>query len=75
MCPEVDCRLTCEEYWNAGCCGDKRGSWPTTPRPRTVSNVPDKLKIRQCRSRNWTANSPKFSRRMQYRHFTQKVNF
>ena len=41
---------------------------PITPLPLTVSKVPERLKIRQCRSRNCTESSPKFSRRMQYRH-------
>lgn len=41
---------------------------PTTPRPRTVSRVPDRLKILQCRSLSWTTSLPMFSRRMQYLH-------
>lgn len=38
---------------------------PTTPRPRTVSRVPDRLKILQCRSLSCTTSLPMFSRRMQ----------
>lgn len=42
---------------------------PTTPRPRTVSRVPERLKILQCLSLSWTTSLPMFSRRMQYRHW------
>ena len=52
MWPEGACRLTCEEYWKAGCSLDNIGSVPTTPRPRTVSKVPDRENIRQFRSRS-----------------------
>ena len=41
---------------------------PTTPRPRTVSRVPDREKIRQLRSLSCTVASPRFSSLMQYRH-------
>lgn len=41
-----------------------------TPLPRTVSKVPERLKIRQCLSRSCTDSSPKFSSRIQYRHYT-----
>lgn len=71
MCPDGACKLTCEEYWNAGCIRDRMGSCPTTPRPLTVSKVPDSENILQLRSLNWTAISPKFSSRIQYRHCTK----
>lgn len=58
---------------NASAAKFKIGMWrvltrPTTPRPRTVSRVPDRLKILQCLSLSWTTSLPMFSRRMQYRH-------
>lgn len=62
------CKLMWLEYWNAGDSGLNMGSWPMTPRPRTVSNVPDSANMRQFRSRNWTAYDPKFSKRTLYRH-------
>lgn len=69
MWPLLADRETCDEYWNAGYSLDNLGSSPTTPLPRTVSNFPDKLNIRQCRSRNVTTLSGfKFSIRMEYRH-------
>ena len=64
MCPEGACKLTWDEYWNAGCSWFKMGSCPTTPRPRTVSNVPDNENIRQFLSRSVTACSPRFSNRI-----------
>lgn len=69
MCPLGACRLTWLLYWKAGKRGLRIGSWPTTPRPRTVSKVPDKEKMRQCLSRSWTLSSPRFSSRIQYRHY------
>ena len=72
MCPEGACRLTWEEYWNADCSGDKTGSCPTTPRPLTVSNVPDNENMRQFLSRSVTACSPRFSKRILYRHWKLK---
>lgn len=68
ICPLGACKLMCDEYWNAGACEFKTGSWPTTPRPLTVSNVPDSANILQCLSRNCTLNWPKFSSRILYRH-------
>lgn len=65
MWPLVAPKLTCDEYWKAGKRGLRMGSWPTTPRPRTVSRVPEREKIRQCRSRSCTLSSPRFSNRMQ----------
>ena len=65
MCPDGACKLMWLLYWKAGCWVESRGSWPTTPRPLTVSKVPDRLNIRQCRSRNWTFNSQRFSKRIQ----------
>ena len=66
--PLALCKDTWLLYWKAGCLVDKTGSWPTTPLPRTVSNVPDKLNILQCLSRNWTVSMPRFSNRMLYLH-------
>ena len=99
MWPLGACRLTWLLYWKAGCSLLSTGScttqyspvqqwctaltWPTTPRPRTVSSVPDSENIRQFRSRNCTPQvwvvvwsdlhtctdpSPRFSSLMQYRH-------
>lgn len=65
MCPLGACRLTWELYWKAGEWRASTGSCPTTPRPRTVSNVPLNEKMRQCRSRSCTACEPRFSSRMQ----------
>ena len=65
MWPLGACRETCELYWNAGWSLDRTGSWPTTPRPLTVSSVPDREKILQFLSRSWTVASPKFSSLMQ----------
>lgn len=72
MWPLGACKLTWLLYWNAGRRELSTGSWPTTPRPRTVSRVPDSEKMRQWRSRNCTLNSPKFSNRMQYRHWNEQ---
>lgn len=47
---------------------------PTTPRPRTVSRVPDRLKILQCLSLSWTTSLPMFSRRIQYRHYRKNTH-
>lgn len=41
MWPLGACRDTCELYWKAGWSRDRMGSCPTTPRPRTVSRVPE----------------------------------
>jgi hypothetical protein len=66
ICPLGADNETWDEYWNAGYSFDNRGSCPTTPLPRTVSNVPDKLNIRQWRSRNVTGSSGfKFSIRIE----------
>jgi len=43
---------------------------PMMPRPRTVSSVPERLNMRQWRSRSCTVSSPRFSSRMQYRHYS-----
>ena len=48
---------------------------PTTPRPRTVSRVPERLNILQCLSLSWTTSLPMFSRRMQYRHCGARYRF
>lgn len=68
MCPLAACKLTWLEYWNAGNRWFNIGSCPTTPRPLTVSSVPDNENIRQFLARNVTGTSPKFSKRMLYRH-------
>lgn len=64
MWPDGACKLICEEYWKAGAREFNIGSCPTTPLPRTVSNVPDKANILQCLSRSWTLNWPRFSNRI-----------
>lgn len=68
ICPLGACKLTWLLYWKAGSVRVSAGSWPTTPRPLTVSKVPDNENIRQCRSLSWTASAPRFSNLMQYLH-------
>ena len=72
ICPLGACNETWEEYWKDGLPLDRIGSSPTTPRPLTVSRVPDKENILQFLSLKVTVCSPKFSRRMQYLHYKLK---
>ena len=75
ICPLGACSDTCEEYWKEGRCLDKIGSSPTTPRPLTVSRVPDKENILQFLSLSVTVCSPKFSSRIQYLHWKFNMFF
>lgn len=75
MCPEGACKETWLEYWKAGKAAESKGSCPTTPRPRTVSSVPDRLNMRQWRSLSWTGRGPRFSNLMQYLHCRKKYYY